>query len=50
MNQHQFLLRKKAYQLYQKYCYPTTQIEAIDLPFTSPAHCKKTIEELINAY
>ncbi len=42
---------KKSYQLYQKYCYPTTKIEAIYLPSTSPANCKKGIEqELINAY
>lgn len=46
-----FTTGRKAYQLYQKYCYPITNIEAIYLPSTSPANCKKGIEEeLINAY
>lgn len=32
---------KKAYQLYQKYIYPKTKIEAIYFPSTSPANCTK---------
>lgn len=35
----------KAYQLYKKYCYHETNIQAIPLPSTSPANCKKGIEE-----
>ena len=46
-----FTTGKKAYNLYQKYCYPETKIKAIYLPSTSPANCKKGIqEELINSY
>lgn len=46
-----FTTGKKAYNLYQKYCYPETKIEAIYLPSTSPANCPKDIEEkLINSY
>ena len=42
-----FTTGKKAYQLYQKYCYPTTHIKAIYLPSTSPANCPKGIEEIL---
>lgn len=42
-----FTTGKKAYQLYQKYIYPKTKIEAIYLPSTSPANCKKGIEDLL---
>ena len=42
-----FTTGKKAYQLYQKYIYPKTRIEAIYLPSTSPANCKKGIEDLL---
>lgn len=46
-----FTTGNKAYQLYQKYCYPETHIEAVPLPSTSPANCKKGIdEELIKKY
>lgn len=46
-----FTTGKKAYTLYQKYCYPKTNIKAIYLPSTSPANCKKGIEEkLFNTY
>lgn len=46
-----FTTGKKAYQLYQKYCYSMTGIEAIPLPSTSPANCPKGIEEkLENEY
>lgn len=40
-----FTTGKKAYQLYQKYCYPSTGIKAIPLPSTSPANCAKGISE-----
>lgn len=46
-----FTTGKKAKQLYDKYCYPKTKIEAISLPSTSPAYCPKNIEQLLlNAY
>lgn len=46
-----FTTGKKAYELYQKYCYPETKINAIYLPSTSPANCSKGIEErLIKEY
>ena len=46
-----FTTGKKAYDLYQKYCYPETKIQAIYLPSTSPANCSKNIEEkLLNSY
>ena len=37
----------KIVKLYQKYIYPKTKIEAIYLPSTSPANCKKGIEDLL---
>lgn len=40
-----FTTGKKAYDLYMKYIYPTTNIKAILLPSTSPANCKKGIED-----
>ena len=40
-----FTTGKTAYKLYQKYCFPKTNIEAIPLPSTSPANCPKNIEE-----
>lgn len=43
-----FTTGKKAYKLYQKYCYNITKIEAIYLPSTSPANCKKGIDEILN--
>lgn len=46
-----FTLGKKSYNLYQKYIYPKTKIEAIYLPSTSPANCPKGIDEkLYNAF
>lgn len=46
-----FTTGKKAYQLYQKYCYPITKIKAIYLPSTSPANCPKGIDEkLVTIY
>ncbi len=41
---------KKAYQLYQKYCYPHTHIEAILLPSTSPANATKSLDQLVEDY
>lgn len=40
-----FTTGRKAYNLYKKYCYPETKIEAISLPSTSPCNCSKGIEE-----
>ena len=45
-----FTTGKKAYQLYQKYCYPKTRIETIYLPSTSGANCRITNKEIILAY
>lgn len=46
-----FTTGHKAYELYQKYCYPKTKIKAILLPSTSPANCPKGIEEkLLESY
>ncbi len=41
---------KKAYDLYQKYCYPKTKIDAILLPSTSPANAAYSLEKLVKAY
>lgn len=41
---------QKAYQLYQKHCYPKTGIEAVSLPSTSPANAAMSLEKLIEAY
>ncbi len=40
-----FTTGQKAHQLYKKYCYPSTLIEDISLPSTSPANCPKGIED-----
>ena len=45
-----FTTGTKAYQLYKKYCYPVTGMEAIGLPSTSPANCRMSYEELYEAY
>ena len=45
-----FTTGMKAGQLYRKYCYPQTGIEAVLLPSTSPANCKVGLEELCRAY
>ena len=45
-----FTTGKKAYDLYNKYCYPKTNIKAILLPSPSPANCKFTIDELSTYY
>lgn len=42
---------KKAYELYQRYTYPITKIEAIYLPSTSPANVANyKLEDLIEEY
>lgn len=45
-----FTTGTKAAQLYRKYCYPKTGIEAIVLPSTSPANCRISYEELYKTY
>lgn len=45
-----FATGTKAHQLYQRYCYPTTGIEAVSLPSTSPANCRTSYESLKEAY
>ena len=40
----------KSYQLYMKYCYPLTQIEAIKLPSTSPANAAYSLDKLITEW
>ena len=45
-----FTTGTKAAQLYKRYCYPKTGMEAIGLPSTSPANCRTTYEELYRAY
>lgn len=45
-----FTTGKKAGSLYQIYCFPQTQREAICLPSTSPANCACRYEELLRRY
>lgn len=45
-----FTTGKKATQLYKKYCYPETGMEAFCLPSTSPANCRVSYEELFKEY
>ena len=45
-----FTTGTKAAQLYKRYCYPKTGMEAFALPSTSPANCRVTYEELYRAY
>lgn len=45
-----YVIGKKALELYQKYVYPTTLIEAIYLPSTSPANAVLKIEDLVEKY
>ncbi len=45
-----FTTGKKAAQLYKKYCYPETKMEAVCLPSTSPANCAVSYEQLYKAY
>jgi len=41
---------KKAHQLYQKYCYPSTHQTDICLPSTSPANATYSLEKLIEIW
>lgn len=45
-----FTTGKKATDLYMKYCYPITQIQAIGLPSTSPANRRISYDELKEQY
>lgn len=45
-----FTTGKKAYNLYMKYCYPKTNIEAYYLPSSSSANANITYENLLNEY
>jgi len=45
-----FTTGTKAAQLYKRYCYQKTGMEAYALPSTSPANCRMTYEELYRAY
>ncbi len=45
-----FTTGAKAYQLYEKYCFPQTKIPAISLPSTSPANCRTSYQQLKAAY
>lgn len=45
-----FATGTKAAQLYKRYCYPKTGMEAFTLPSTSPANCTVSYEELYRAY
>lgn len=45
-----FTTGTKAAQLYKRYCYKETNIQAICLPSTSPANCRVSYEELYEAY
>ena len=45
-----FTTGSKASTLYQRYCFPQTNIPAVKLPSTSPANCRTTYEELFAAY
>lgn len=45
-----FTTGAKAYQLYEKLCYPQCGIKAIRLPSTSPANCGYEYEKLIKEY
>lgn len=44
------VLGKTAYNLYQKYVYPITNIEGIYLPSPSSANASKSLEELVEEY
>ena len=45
-----YVTGKKALELYQKYIYPTTNIEAIYLPSTSPANAAVKLVDLVEKY
>ena len=41
---------KKAFALYRRLCLPSTHLEAVPLPSTSPANCACSLEQLTEAY
>lgn len=45
-----FCTGKKSYEIYMKYIYPKSRVEAIYLSSTSPANAKMSLEELIEEY
>ena len=45
-----FITGKKAYELYNKYCFKDVKIEAIYLPSTSGANCQMSFEKLKEKY
>lgn len=45
-----FATGTKAFQLYQRHCYPKTGMKAVCLPSTSPANCTVSYEKLYEAY
>ena len=45
-----FTLGRVSYNLYNKYCYPNTNIKAIYLPSTSPLNCALNLEKLTEKY
>ena len=45
-----FTTGKTAYNLYQKYCYPKTKLQAIYLPSTSGANCRIKFDTLLKEY
>lgn len=45
-----FTTGRKAYSLYEKLVYMQTGIHAVYLPSTSPANCRMTMEQLVQAY
>ena len=45
-----FATGKTAGRLYEKYCQPAAGMPAVVLPSTSPANCRVSLEELIQAY
>ena len=45
-----FCTGKTSYNLYNRYIYPTTKIEATYLPSTSPANAKTKLDELVKFY
>lgn len=45
-----FTTGTKAYNLYNRLCYPNTKFKAIKLPSTSPANCRMNIYQLTEQY
>ncbi len=45
-----FCTGSKAAQLYSRYCEPSTELEAVRLPSTSPANASASLEDLVEAY